>query len=90
MTDGCTINVRVQPRASRSRIVGMRDGALRLAVAAPPHDGEANAAMLELLAGALGVARSRLIILRGHSSRNKVVSIQGITLPEVESLLDSL
>ncbi len=44
-----TISVRVQPRASRDRVLGMRDGTLRVSVTAPPHDGKANAALLELL-----------------------------------------
>lgn len=78
-----TISVRVQPRASRDRVLGVRDGALRVSVAAPPHDGKANAALLELLAERLGVAKSRLRIARGHSSRNKVVAVAGLASEEV-------
>ena len=77
-TDGVTISVRIQPRASRDRVLGMRDGALRVSVTAPPHDGMANAALLELLAEKLGVAKSRLRIVRGHSSRDKVVAVDGL------------
>lgn len=77
-TDGCTISVRVQPRASRDRVLGMRDGALRVSVIAPPQDGRANAALLELLAETLGVAKSRLRVVRGHSSRDKVVAVEGL------------
>ena len=74
-----TISVRVQPIASRDRVLGMRDGALRVSVTAPPHDGKVNAALLELLADTLGVAKSRLRIVRGHSSRDKVVAVEGMS-----------
>ena len=82
-----TISVRVQPIASRDRVLGMRDGALRVSVTAPPHDGKANAALLELLADALGVAKSRLRIVRGHSSQDKVVAVEGMSGGEVQRML---
>ena len=80
---GCMINVRVQPRASRDRVLGFRDGGLRVSVTAPPQDGRANTALLELLADGLGVARSRLRIVRGHTARDKVVEVEGLTMEEV-------
>ena len=89
MANSCSINVRVQPRASRTSVVGFQDGTLRVTVKAPPHDGQANAAMLKLLSETLGIAGLRLRILRGHSSRNKVVSVEGFTQAEVERRLDS-
>ena len=79
--------MRVQPRASRDRVLGMREGALRVSVTAPPHDGKANAALLELLAETLGVAKSRLRIVRGHSSRDKVVAVDGLDAGEVRRML---
>ena len=79
---GCTISVRVQPRASRDRVLGLRDGALRVSVTAPPHDGKANTALLELLAGSLGVAKSRLSIVRGYTARDKVVAVAGLSRDE--------
>ena len=85
-----TINVRVQPRASRNCVSGYRGGVLCVSVTAPPQDGRANAALLELLAGALGVAKSRLTIIRGHSSRNKMVAIQGLSRKEIEQRLGNL
>ena len=84
---GCAISVRVQPRASRDRLGEFRDGALRISVTAPPHDGRANAAVLELLADALSIARSRLRIVRGHASRDKVVEVNGLTGEEVAGRL---
>ena len=85
----CTITVRVQPRASRDRLTGYRDGNLRVSVTAPPHGGRANAALLELLADALGVARSRLNIIRGHSSRDKIVAVEGLAAGDINRLLES-
>ena len=84
----CTITVRVQPRASRNRVDGHRDGALRVSVTAPPHGGRANAALLELLADALGVAKSRLTIIRGHSSRDKIVAVVGLAEEDINRLLE--
>ena len=85
----CVISARVQPRASRDRVLWMRDGALRVSVTAPPHDGKANAALLELLADTLGVAKSRLRIARGHSSRDKVVAVDGLDAGEVRRMLEA-
>ena len=86
-SNGCTISVRVQPEASRDRVLGMRDRVLRVSVTAPPRDGKANAALLELLAETLGVAKSRLRIARGHSSRDKVVAVEGLALEYVMAKL---
>ena len=85
----CTISVRVQPRASRNRVAGFRDGTLRVSVTPPPQDGRASAALLELLAEELGIARSRLRILRGHASRDKLVAVEGMAETDVQRLLGS-
>lgn len=82
-----TIRLRVQPGASRNAVGDYRDGALRVSVTAPPHDGRANAAVLALLADTLGIAKSRLRIIRGHASRDKVVAVEGLTGEEVEQRL---
>jgi uncharacterized protein len=79
--DGVRLIVRAQPRASRSAITGvMDDGALKVAVAvaAPPVDGAANDAIVELLAGVLGVPRRSVSIARGETGRNKQVDVEGI------------
>ena len=86
--NSCTINVRVQPRASRNSVTGYRGGTVRVSVTAPPHGGRANAALLELLADALGVARSRLNIIRGHSGRDKIVVVEGLADEDINRLLE--
>ena len=64
-----------------------RDGTLRVSVKAPPHGGQANVALLELLASELGVAKSRLSIVRGLTSRDKVVAVEGLAEEDVLELL---
>jgi hypothetical protein len=69
--------LRVQPRASRSRIDGIEGGRLRLRVDAPPVEGSANRAVQEFLADLFDIARSRIVIERGEHGRNKQVRIAG-------------
>ncbi len=75
---GVRIEVWVQPRASRTAVVGMQGDALKVRVAAPPVGGEANAELVRCLAKALGVARSEVEIVRGHGSRRKTVLVRGV------------
>ncbi len=81
--ESCTIKVRVQPKSSRNQVDGFQDGALRVRVTAAPTEGQANAAVIALLAKTLGVSKSRLGIIRGYSSRDKVVSVDTLTEQEV-------
>ncbi|MCT2539186.1 DUF167 domain-containing protein [Sedimentimonas flavescens] len=68
---GAEIALRVTPKASRNQIVAAEDG-LRAYVTVVPEDGKANAEVTKLLAKALGVAKSRLTLIRGQSARDKV------------------
>jgi uncharacterized protein len=79
------IEVRAKPRASKTRIVGVREGALEIALAAPPVDGEANAELIAALARVLGVPKSRVTIVRGASGRNKLVSVDGVGAADVRA-----
>ena len=76
---GVLLEILVQPRASRTRAVGEHDGRLKVQLAAPPVDGEADAALIEFLADALGARRSDLRIVRGDTGRRKTVQIAGAT-----------
>ena len=84
-----TLSVKVVPRASRDEVVGWRGGVLRLRVSAPPQDGRANAAVVALLAAALGVRKSAVAICAGHASAMKRVAIEGLTRNEIEQRLGS-
>lgn len=68
---GAEFALRVTPRASRNQLT-CEDGQLRALVTAVPEDGRANKAVTELLAEALGVAKSRLVLVRGATARDKV------------------
>ncbi len=81
------IEVRLQPRASRDELVGLRDGVLHVRVCAPPLDGEANRALCRLLAGRAGIARTRVEVVRGVRARNKLVRVAGIGAAELYALL---
>lgn len=72
-----TITVRVIPRASRSEVVGMIDGTLKVRIAAPPVDGAANAELAKILAKHFGVKRSAIEIVSGATSKTKRVRIGG-------------
>ncbi len=71
--------VRVQPRASANEIVGFDEAErLKVRVTAPPADGKANAAVVELLSDALGVPKSAIAIERGDTARSKTIRVDGI------------
>ncbi len=87
LPDGVELSIWAQPRASRTRVVGLYGEQLRVALAAPPVDGEANAELLRFLAKALGVPARQLELVRGDTSRSKAVQVRGMTLPAVTQLL---
>lgn len=68
---GTTITVRVTPNARANKVV-MDDGVIKIGVTAPPEDGKANAAVMVLLSKALGVPKSKLTLVQGHKSRDKI------------------
>ena len=82
-----TFFVRVVPRASKSEIVGLHGGALKVRIAAPPVDGAANAELIKLLAKQFGVSRSEVEIIGGQTSKTKHIRIGGISAQEIEAIL---
>ena len=86
---GVVMEILVQPRASRTRVVGERDGRLKIQLTAPPVDGEANAALIEFLAGALRVRKGDVLIVRGETGRRKTVQVAGVASAAVLQLLVS-
>jgi uncharacterized protein (TIGR00251 family) len=72
------IAVRVQARSSRDEIDGEREGAVLVRVKAPPVDGRANVALRRLVAKRLGVAPSRVSVVRGASARDKLIEVEGL------------
>ena len=84
------LEVRVQPRAKRDALEAVERQSLKSYVTAPPEGGKANDALVALLAKALGVAKSRVRIVRGHRGRKKLVSIAGLTKEDIFLRLDNV
>jgi len=85
---GLEIRLHVQPRAKRSEISGVYNGALKIKVTAPPVDDAANRAVIEYLASFLGVSKSGVSILSGAKSKDKVLLIKNVSLEELRKKLD--
>lgn len=78
------VNVRVIPRASKSEIVGVHDGALKIRISAPPVDGAANVEIVRFLAKTFGVSKSDVFILSGETSKNKRIKIANLSKSSFE------
>ena len=76
------VPVRVTPRSSRNAISVEPDGSVRIWVTASPTDGQANEAVIALLASTLRIAKSRVTILRGDASRQKLLRVEGLSIED--------
>jgi uncharacterized protein YggU (UPF0235/DUF167 family) len=76
------VSVRLRPRGRGDALLGFEGGVLRARVSAPPTDGRANRALCRLIADRLGVAPSRVSVVHGAKSRDKVVEVESVG-PEV-------
>jgi uncharacterized protein (TIGR00251 family) len=85
--DGLWLAVKVQPRASFNEIGEPLGNELRVKVTAPPVDSAANEALLRLLAERLDCARNQVELVRGHTSRHKVVRLHGLSVASVVARL---
>lgn len=79
-------NVHVQPRASRSEVAGLHGDALKVRLSAPPVEGAANEALVELLARLFDVGKRAVRVVAGASSRAKIVEVDGVSEEQVRSL----
>ena len=86
-TGGVLIDVRVIPRAGTSGLAGTRGDALLVRLNAPPVEGAANKALVELLARELGVAKRAVTMVSGERSRQKRVRVEGISVANAEQRL---
>ncbi|HEX2880643.1 MAG TPA: DUF167 domain-containing protein [Polyangiaceae bacterium] len=86
---GVNVTIKVKVRASRTRITGPRDGAVEIALAAPPVDGAANDELIRFLADQTGLPKSRVTLLRGERSRTKVVRFHGADATLIERVLSA-
>jgi uncharacterized protein (TIGR00251 family) len=83
------IDVRVVPRAQRDEIAGERGGRLLVRVTAPPVEGAANASLCRLVARRAGVPPRQVSIVRGQTSRDKLVRVEGLTDADLRASLTS-
>ncbi len=83
------VQVRVQPRSSRNEVTRFEGGVWWIRLTAPPVEGKANAALLEYLSDVLDIAKARLTLDRGHTSRQKAVAVDGLSEADVASRLQA-
>lgn len=76
----CTLAIKAIPNASRSEVIGWLGDALKVKVQAPPVEGRANDALCEFLAAQLGLPRRAVTVVRGDTSRQKIIRLEGLTL----------
>jgi uncharacterized protein (TIGR00251 family) len=86
-TASCALAVKAIPNAPRSEVIGWLGDSLKVKIHAPPVEGRANEALCEFLADKLDLPRRNVTVLRGDTSRQKVVRIAGLTLAHVKERL---
>ena len=86
---GVELSVVVQPRASRTRVVGEHGGLLKIQLAAPPVDGEANAALVEFVGKLFGVPRRQVRLAAGETSRRKRLVVEGVDVASAEAVMNA-
>ena len=82
-----TLTLHIQPGAKKTAVAGRHGDALKIRLAAPPVDGKANAALLEFIADALGLPKAAVNLKSGHTSRRKVVEVDGATEDAMAALI---
>ena len=78
-----TISVRVRPNAARNEVVGVTDVIYLVKVSAPPVKGKANNELVAFLSRLLGVSKSQVNIIKGYTSRSKVIALDGLSQEDV-------
>ena len=85
-----TIEIQVHPKSSRDEIGGFQNGRLKVRVTVPPEDGKANEKVREIIGKAFGVAKSKVEIVRGETSRLKTIRISGVNQGEYDLFVKRL
>ena len=87
--DVVTFRVRVVPRASRNKIAGIHDGAVRIRLTAPPVEGAANKECIRFLAKTFHIPRGEVKLIRGMKNREKTFEIRGLTIEQATDTFES-
>lgn len=85
-----TIEIQVQPKSSHDEISGFQNGRVKVKVTAPPEGGKANEKVREIIGKAFGVAKSKVEIVRGGTSRLKRVRVRGVGQDKYDSFMKRL
>ena len=88
--NGCVINCLATPRASRNAVTAWHDGRLKIALAAPPVDGEANKTLVKFMAEVLQVPKSAVSVVSGLTGRRKAVAVSGLSPEDAIKILSEL
>lgn len=84
------IRLYVQPKASKTRLMGLHDGQLKIAIASPPVDGKANKAVQLFFAKALSIAKTDVVIKAGAHSRRKTIAVKSVSVPDIRAIVTKL
>jgi len=79
-SDGILVPIKIIPKASSDKIVGWEENALKIRITAIPEKGEANQSVIKILSKTLKIAKSNIVIVKGETSRNKIILFRGETL----------
>lgn len=85
--EGISIECKITPRARKTRIKGIRDKTLLIALNAPPVDGKANEALVIFFASLLSIPKSKITILKGEHSRNKIIFLKDVKASKIIEVL---
>jgi uncharacterized protein len=85
--EGVILQIHVVPRSGKSEIAGVHGDALKLKIAAPPVEGQANAECIRFLSDILGIKKKQVRILSGHKSKKKTVAIEGVGRKDIEAVI---
>ena len=86
-TPEARLHVKITPGAAENAVLGWQDSVLRLRIAARPKKGQANRALIDFLSQRLGLGRDSIIIKSGHTSRDKLIAVCGLSRAELLSRL---
>jgi len=86
--NGVVFPAQVQPRAKKSQVTGVQEGALRIKIGAPPVEGAANEALIKLLSRFLGIRKTSIEILKGKSAHRKLIHCRNLGSEELKHILE--
>lgn len=87
-TGNSTLRIRLTPKGGRDALIRRESETLHVRVASPPVGGAANRALVALLSKALGITRSRIVIVNGETSREKLLRIEGLNPTDLDARIE--